>query len=387
MPKITICIPTYWTGESRAVSVDRLVNIYDHPTPINHQGTLERALVSLSNIEGDFNVAIIGTITEPELEDVFQTKLKKMLSKIKNLDLYWFSFNELAAFHSLLDNKGNSHQKKYLSLEGYSNIRNLCLVLPRLLGSDLAVLIDDDEVFSDKDFIKKATEFIGDEVAGKKVLAKSGFYIWPNEEEKKRIPWWELSWPKTKTMEQMFANLKDGPRLNEAPFALGGAMVVHKDLFSQISFDPWAVRGEDIDYLINSKLHGYQFFTDNELNILHLPPKEFGNPLLGMRQDIYRFIYEQEKLNYAFKHTDLKRFDLKELDPYPGTFLRSGVGARALGLSLATGRLKLVKTAVVDAKRYAKRNKSRWFGFQRLWPAFMEEITDIDAGKVLTKIN
>lgn len=397
--KITVCIPTYWTNETGLASADRLYNIYDHPTPINSSGTIERTLNSLQGLEGQFNVVIIGTITEPDLYSEFQNKLKKMLAKYKKLDTYWFSHDELTNFHRLLDKKDLSYQKKYASLEGYSNIRNLCLSLPHLLGSDLTILIDDDEVIADKNFIIKAKDFMG-ETAGEdneKVLAKTGLYISEEEETKKiKTAWWERFWPKGQEMHKIFKKAMEGPRLSMTPVALGGAMVIHKELFQKASFDPWILRGEDIDYVINCKLLGHNFYMDNQLTFLHLPP-EHPSHVLGMRQDIFRFIYEKEKIEYAFEQTDLKHFDLEELDPYPGRFLKRDVARRALSLSILTsmrdfyhadimGHLKLIRISVWDALRYAKRNRSRWIGFQRLWPTFMEEIKSIKADKVLTKI-
>lgn len=398
--KITICIPTYWTNETGIPSTDRFYNIYDHPTPLNSDGTIERTLNSLQGLKGNFNVVIIGTITEPDLYEEFQTKLKKMLTKYKQLDIYWFSHDELTNFHRLLDKKDTSYQKKYASLEGYSNIRNLCLILPHLLGSELTILIDDDEVIADKDFVIKATDSIGEAIGeeGETLLAKTGLYITKEEETKKiKTAWWERYWPKGQAMHQVFKKAMEGPRLSLTPIALGGAMVLHKNLFQKVSFDPWILRGEDIDYLINCKLHGHNFYMDNKLTFLHLPP-EHPSHILGMRQDIFRFIYEKEKIEYAFEQTDLKHFDLEDLDPYPGRFLRRDVARRALSLSVLTSmrdfyhadvveHLKLIRISVWDALRYAKRNRSRWIGFQRLWPTFMQEIRQIDYGKVLTKIS
>lgn len=398
--KITICIPTYWTNETGLTSTDKLFNVYDHPTPINNSGTLERTLNSLLELNGDFNVVIIGTITEPELAEEFQQKLKKTLAKYAQLDLYWFSHNELKSLHELLDSKDNSYQKKYVSLEGYSNIRNLCVILPHLLKSDLAILIDDDEVIADKNFVLKAAESMGQEAGqeSEKVLAKTGIYVSKTEQLKdKKNAWWQRFWPKQTAMDQVVKKSLEGPRLSMAPMALGGAMIVHKDLFQKVCFDPWIPRGEDIDYLINCKLHGHNFYTDNCLSILHLPPSKKSHTM-EIRQDIFRFIYEKQKIDYAFEHTNFKHFDLEELDPYPGIFLRKNIARRSLAFSTLTSikdfyhpdileHLKLIRVSVWDALRYAKRNRNRWFGFQKLWPTFMEEVKSIKADEILTRID
>ncbi len=394
-PKITICIPTYWTNETGLTADDNLFNIYDHPTPIDKTGTIERALNSLSDLKGDFNVVVIGTTTDTEIRDRFQTLLKEKLANFSKLDLFWFSFKELKTLHSLLENEDKTYQKKYVSLDGYGNIRNLCLIAPRLLKSDLALLIDDDEVITDKDYLVKAADFMNNKVDEDEVLGKSGIYSHTNEQQAKRH-WWELFWAKGTAMNKFFEEVKRQERLSESPVALGGAMVLHKKLFKEISFDPWILRGEDIDYVINYKLHGYNFYIDNELHALHIPPEKPFHTF-SMRQDFYRFIYEAQKLNYAFEHTDLNHFNIDDLDPFPGRFLKKGVSRRALSLSLMTAlrdfyhsdvgqHLKLIRVSTWDAKKYAKRNKSRWFGFQKLWPTFMEEIQAIDPSQVLTPI-
>ena len=396
--KVTICIPTYWTAEAGQSKSTQLLNAYDHPTPIDTSGTLERCLNSLVNLKGDFRVVIIGTMTEPELHDRFQKKLKNILDKFRDLDLYWFSYSELTAFHKLLEQKGAHYQKKYVSLEGYSNIRNLCLILPHILGSKVAFLVDDDEVVTDKDIIAKALYNIGGTFDEEPVLAKTGLYVSEEKPETKpKKPWRETYWPKSRTMEEVFTKAKEGPRISHTPIALGGAMVVHRDLFTKVSFDPWMLRGEDIDYLINCKLHGYQFVSDNEFTVLHLAPTHLASKLSKMRQDIYRFVYAKEKLQYAFKQTKLHRFDIEDLDPYPGLFMRKSVGRRAFSYIILSAvkdiyrrevfsNLALINEGIIKAKRYARKNKARWFGFQRLWPNFMQEIKEVEFEKVLTKI-
>ncbi len=45
-------------------------------------------------------------------------------------------------------------------------------------------------------------------------------------------------------------------------------------MFQIVPFDPHVTRGEDIDYLMNAKMFGFDFFLDNKLSIKHLPPKK-----------------------------------------------------------------------------------------------------------------
>ena len=72
-------------------------------------------------------------------------------------------------------------------------------------------------------------------------------------------------------------------------------MVVHREVFTHIPFDPNITRGEDIDFLINVRMFGYKFFLDNTLSIKHLPPPKPHQVWKQQRQDIYRFVVREGK--------------------------------------------------------------------------------------------
>jgi hypothetical protein len=387
--KATIVIPTYWTGPT-GKPTDRLINIYDHPTPVSEEGTLERTLESLVKLEGDFNVCIIGTMTEPDYFKQFETKLVEMLSKFKDrLKIYWFSHSELEKFHNKLFGENLSFQQKYLSLEGYSNIRNLCIIIPHILRSEAAILIDDDEVISDPKFVAKAIDYLGGEFDGQSIIGKTGYYVNGKGEHlgSDKIPWYDRIWKKGYLMNQVLKTIKEEPRLKKTSLALGGGMVVHRNLFMKVSFDPWITRGEDIDYLVNAKLQGIDFYLDNELFFIHLPPDGTKSRVLGCRQDFFRFYYERAKLKAAFKNRQFQKFNIKDLDPYPGPFLRKSVYIKAMLTSFLLtirgifvkedrGQIKNIKTCFWDALRYSSKNKRNYFRFQKGWPSFMEHISE-----------
>ncbi|MCK4956147.1 MAG: hypothetical protein KAS49_00835, partial [Candidatus Cloacimonetes bacterium] len=55
-------IPTYWTGENNAWEEGDAV--YDHPTPINEEGTLRRTIKSLDILnDKDFTLIILAAAT------------------------------------------------------------------------------------------------------------------------------------------------------------------------------------------------------------------------------------------------------------------------------------------------------------------------------------
>ena len=112
------------------------------------------------------------------------------------------------------------------------------------------------------------------------------------------------------------------PRLKETPFVFGGNMIVHRDLFSVVPFDPKVLRGEDIDFLINARMFGFTFFLDNQLSIRHLPPIKTHPAWLQLRQDIYRFIYEKAKIEKQKEVRGMTKVYAEDFDPYPGCFLK-----------------------------------------------------------------
>ena len=65
-----------------------------------------------------------------------------------------------------------------VSLSGYGGVRNVGLVLGSVLGSEVVVFVDDDQVITDLSFLARAVEGIGQrDGQGRTVLAKSGYYV------------------------------------------------------------------------------------------------------------------------------------------------------------------------------------------------------------------
>jgi len=330
-------IPSYWARESkdgwRAGDT-----VYDHPTPLDEDGTLHRALQSLDVLEDkDFQVVVIAAATAGDIKDRVEEKLAGIIdeaSRTVDVDIKLFALSHLEEIHSLLQSRGMDEYVPLLQLRGYSNIRNLCLFIPHILGSDLAVLIDDDEVFEDTKFIGKTKEFIGSLVGDRTVHAVAGYYLQSDGDKstmKKRSPWMEY-WGQYKVMDEGFDRIiRTEPRLKKTPFVFGGNMIIHRELFTVVPFDPDVPRGEDIDYLINARMFGFSFFLDNKLSIRHLPPSKSHSVWMQLREDIYRFIYERAKLGGQVEKEGMVRVAPEDLDPYPGRFLRSDLEEKIWG--------------------------------------------------------
>ncbi|MHA2202218.1 MAG: hypothetical protein ACW991_00880, partial [Candidatus Hodarchaeales archaeon] len=269
-----IVVPTYW----KKGSLTNTDSIYDHPTDLLFpEETLTRTLLSFSNIEGDFDVLVIGAPTRDEIGKEMDSKVEILLKEL-NLpyNLSYFGFEEYQRLKKYLNSISLSEFSTLVSNMGYGNIRNLCILIPHLLDKNISILIDDDEIITEPNFLRIATEFIGTKSDGKTLGLILGFYrnedgsVFLNES---KVPWWELVWNKPKIMNKAFEIIEGKSRLVDTPFAFGGNMVIHRNCWIRVPFDPLMTRGEDMDYLRNVKYFGFDAQLDRSLSIIHIPPK------------------------------------------------------------------------------------------------------------------
>ncbi|MFC2169252.1 hypothetical protein ACFLRM_01625 [Acidobacteriota bacterium] len=330
--KTTMVIPSYW-GREKNDGWKNSDTVYDHPTPLDEEGTLGRVLDSLAILENkDFSLVILGVATAEDIRDEVASKISSVL-KISKLEVptYLFSYSHLNTVHRYLNEKGKNKFTSLLQLDGYSNVRNLCTFLPHLLGSELAVLIDDDEIFEDPLFMDKASEFIGQDHQGDRLLSIAGYYVNPDNDFflNRSIEPWMTHWNKFDCMNRAFKKIiATGPRLKETPFAFGGNLLIHRNLFTLVPFDPNVPRGEDIDFLINCRMFGYKTYLDNELSIKHDPPPKSYPAWRRLQEDIFRFVFEKTKLEAQNPVPGMNKVFAKDLDPYPGEFLKEDLGDR-----------------------------------------------------------
>lgn len=323
--RTTMVIPTYWSrADNHWVEGDA---VYDHPTPINGEDTLGRTLESMKMLENkDFKLVIPICPTCREIEGESERLVREIVQKANlNIETYIFTAENLRSIKAVLLDKGlEDPAVEMLDINGYSNVRNVCLYVAHVLASEVVILIDDDEVFENKKFVDMATEFIGKRIYGKGIYGMAGYYLNKYNEFYDDVdmePWmtyWDRFGSKTKAFDKI---IDSEPRIKRTPFAFGGLMVMHKNLFKIIPFDKDVTRGEDIDYLINAKMYGFDFFLDNTLNIKHLPPKK-NHPLWKrLREDMYRFLFEQAKIRSQTEVRNMQTVTAEDFSPYPGDFL------------------------------------------------------------------
>ena len=338
-------IPTYWSGPEGTWREGDAV--YDHATPINEEGTLERTLQSIHRLnDHNFTLIIIATVTNLDYLEEMYEKVKSIIEEVNlPVDTLLFTHKNMSELKNALYK--NIEIEDILHLDGYSNIRNLCIFLPYILDAEVAILIDDDEIFEDADFVTKAKEFIGRRLYGNTVDGVAGYYL--NEDnnyyDKVDMEPWMTYWDRFGGKREAFDKIIGSePRLKKTPFAFGGVMVIHRNLLRIVPFDPEITRGEDTDYVINARVFGFNFYLDRTLAIKHLPPPKNHPVWKRFREDIYRFLYDKSKFETQIQKPNLHYLEPEDFDPYPGQFMKADLED------------KIFKTNIILALNYLTNN-------------------------------
>ncbi len=375
---IIIVIPTYWTWPSEQAN-GPVETFYDHPTPLDGESTLPRLLESLTAMEGPgFSVLILTATTHPELEQAAAAYVETLIAPFRTHYLIIQATEADAAFIR----QRHPYLAGHVRMRRYAGVRNLQLLLAHALGAEVIVALDDDEVVV-PDYLQTALHFVGQEHEGQRVLGVAGFYL--DADGNVLVP----ERPRTgNTYLDKFVIMNEGMRALQAasgrlvptPVVFGGNMIFHRDLFTQVGFDPGITRGEDIDYLINARMVDFNFWLDKELLITHLPPHHYNlPPYVKMAEDARRFLYEQEKLRLAAErgiHTPT----LAELSPYPGYFLTDDSAdlARDALEAIVTPALAQAYGAPADivalTQERARQLAPDYFGFANTWPRLMKAV-------------
>ena len=376
MEKAIIVVPTYWGRERE----ERLKGdiVFDHPIPLDEEGTLGRCLESLNIIKGKFLVLLIVAPVHPEISDKVEERVKEIVSKVeRHYPLLTFFPSYLKELYRYFESR-IKEIREIVNTKGYSQVRNLCILFPLILGAECAILVDDDEVVEEEDFLETALEFQGKDFEGKRIGAKAGYYLQPHGSPffKGRNLWWKRPfWDNRKKMNQAFSIIEQEPRIKDTPFAFGGNMVIFRELLeSGVSFDPWIGRGEDLDYLVSAKMAGFAFVLDNRLKIKHLQPASRQEAWRKMKEDIKRFLYMRIKLKKA-------KFPINDLNPYPGYFLTPYLRLKAALTSILLGMDYLLKFKVKGlfpslgnillSFRGFGRDVEKYSFFQRRWKGIL----------------
>jgi glycosyltransferase involved in cell wall biosynthesis len=330
--RIAMTVPTYWSRPSNEGWQEGDL-VFDHPTPLDGEDTLGRLLTSLSVLEDTrFELALVVVPTTPEIESEALGRVNEIV--LTDLPEGVNPPKILAPRHlNRLGGRLGTEAVRYsafLNLAGYAQVRNGCLLAALLLKADAVLLIDDDEIIEDPSFLRKVGHGLKLRHAGKQVVSLAGYYVNPDGGylSRKPFPEWGVRWPKYSVMDSAFLEfIGRAPRYKPVPFAFGGNLALHRQLFSALPFDIRVTRGEDLDYVMMAMMSGAPTILDNELAIKHAAPPKSHPLWRQMRQDVIRFVYQRAKLR-AESTGGLRKLGPEDFDPYPGFFLRGDLDQR-----------------------------------------------------------
>jgi len=326
-----LAIPTYWTYPGGAGPEEI---VFDHPTPLDAPGTLRRTLESLTPLAAaGAEVCVVAAATAPALEEAVARRVREVIdSPALSYPVRCFAASQLSILRDFCRTRGRAEWLPLLSLAGYSQIRNITLMLANICGASALVSLDDDEVVAAPDFLTKIGEDL--ELLGREhpVFGLAGVYrhgdggvLLPEP----AAPWAGY-WPKMRWLNAALQELVlAGPRLKPTYLGFGGNLALPAALFRRLPFDPAITRGEDTDYLLNARMWGIPFFLDNTLSIIHLPPDKPHPTWMRLRQDLVRFNYTRLKLRQQEPGPGRVPVTAKDFQPYPGNFLEEDLRHRA----------------------------------------------------------
>ncbi len=127
MQKITMAIPTYWSPpEGTDLREDR---VFDHPIPLDQEGTLGRALESLCVLNrSDFSVVLIVASTLDSIENEVIRRVEEICKPFNGkIDISLVHQGNLKNLkEKLLNNNVPLDAYALINLDNYSSVRNMC---------------------------------------------------------------------------------------------------------------------------------------------------------------------------------------------------------------------------------------------------------------------
>lgn len=378
--KPAIVIPTYWAGNHE----DTLApGAYDHSTSLTSEHPeLERCLASLEQVRGLPRIILLVICPLSATRDV-TLRIEHILYNHPDLKVTLLTNIEASRIMDRVSELAPKIKGEAVSLRGYGAIRNMGLAAAAILGHDAVVFLDDDEVVLAPDFMEKALYALGAETRQRlPILAKSG-YFYDREgsplADATRAGITQRWWTKRIEFNRWMKKALAATRISRSNYVCGGCMALHARAFTRVAFDPFITRGEDLDYLFNMRLFGYDVWFDNAWVVKHLPPEGHESAPRFM-QNVYRWYYERAKLTYASRQKEYNQVTPASLMPYPGPWISSGLDERVRKTSLARAVFtrehraywNIWRRGREDAGRYAADNADQYLKFQSFWPSIMD---------------
>ncbi len=364
--RFCLAVPTYWTSAGTSGADDIF---FDHPTPLDTDGTLPRLLTSLLPLvtDTDHDIVVVAAAAAPGGAVATEARVRQLLEPFAAARVRLFAASHLARLRDFCLRQGQADCLPLLSLDGYGAIRNLTLVLANLLAADFLISLDDDEIILDPHYLGRVAKDVVRLGQDQPLFGLAGLYESPTGHILVAEPdgGWVSFWPKIRWMNETFQALADaGADLVPTPLALGGNMVISAALGQLLPFDPWLPRGEDTDYVLNARMFGVRFFLDPQLRVVHDPPVKPHPVWQRLRQDLRRFWYSRQKL--LTQEPDLVPVMVRaeDLMPYPGRFLTEALELMAYRAHTVLAADYLAAGQVADARETLQNLQI----FQEGWP-------------------
>ncbi len=377
-----IVIPSYWDRSARPGPLGER-GVYDYTTPIDKPlPELEVCLSSLEHVSGVLRVIVL-VVAPQDCEEAARARVNSICRAHADLNPLVIGAREASHVERAVSRMAHHVAGETVSLRGYGAIRNMGLAVAAVLGHDVVVFLDDDEVALGEDYLTKAVWGLGSLTRQNlQVLVKSGFFIdeLGSPYAEPSGAWSEKYWSKAADFNRVMERAQtSASRITRSNHLCGGCCALHAAAFSKAPFDPYITRGEDLDYVLNVRAMGMDVWFDNEWCVQSQPPEEMaGAPSLFM-QDVHRWLYEYRKLDAMNARRDLHTITPESLMPYPAPWLSSGVRRRVFRTALRrflTGPDRLAYLRILvrgrfDADRFARSASSRYLSFAMVWPTIV----------------
>ena len=377
-----IVIPSYWDRSTRPGPLGER-GVYDYTTPIDKPlPELEVCLSSLERVSGVLRVIVL-VVAPQDCEEAARARVNSICRAHADLNPLVIGAREASHVERAVSRMAHHVAGETVSLRGYGAIRNMGLAVAAILGHDVVVFLDDDEVALGEDYLTKAVWGLGSLTRQNlQVLVKSGFFIdeLGSPYAEPSGAWSEKYWSKAADFNRVMERAQtSASRITRSNHLCGGCCALHAAAFSKAPFDPYITRGEDLDYVLNVRAMGMDVWFDNEWCVQSQPPEEMaGAPSLFM-QDVHRWLYEYRKLDAMNARRDLHTITPESLMPYPAPWLSSGVRRRVFRTALRrflTGPERLAYLRILvrgrfDADRFARSASSRYLSFAMVWPTIV----------------
>jgi hypothetical protein len=306
--KTWVVIPTYW-GQNGTKEHPSDTGMFDHPTEVDGNETLDRTIKNIANFQDDFSVLILLAVTHNEYKKEAKERVEGILAKYKKQkDIYLVCNDDLDEFNS-------KFKESPLNFKTYGAIRNVQLAIPYMMGAEVVIAIDDDEIISDKYYFKKVSYLMeNDEIdlLSGVYLNDKGGYLLPKIDSTDSNPFVQ----KLNSINAVVSNAMNNPiQPHKTHIGFGGNMIFSRKVMRAICFDEYITRGEDFDYILNALAEDFSVYFDKNIPITHLPVSKPAKPgEIKVESDIKRHIYTY------YKKQSLK-MDVNQ-DIYPGGFLK-----------------------------------------------------------------